>query len=741
MTDITIPQNADGSYTLPDGSTATIVPTMHIVAPATGAPPSDPPPATVTYTLALSIDKDPTALKVGDTFRLTAVMQGSDGSTKPVNAYRIYGFDSTIVNKIDPVSDWQRTFTALAPGTTTIKDDYASQTAKLAITVLDADGSAPPVDQPPSDPPPPSDPSEPPHEPPPSTPITPPAPPPKQAGDGNHLLVAYVLDALQRQWYAQAYVGDDNTAAAKIVPFTDATGNKHPALRLEAYANACHVSVRQASNPYNYLACRLSITYDGAWLDLPPSSKPDGTVDFWVGCWGPAIRYGKQTPWDASKIDWSLLPSYDRSPQTAWSDAKKDYSFNGLGCATNKGMSTTGERDDIGYMSRWNMAFLTNPSDETWDVVRRADDWAGNWPVYFCTDEGKILDRINYPGATTLPVAQQTGMKGVTIVPYGGSFTGDTLTPPPDKWRTTGCPNVPNGAHLTSYALLTAMVTGDAHDRDNASFWCNWPLLEINPKYTAAGGVLLGPERRAAWCLRSIFMGGYVSSDQQFFRDETMREIAIGNTYIAANPNSHNWWVVNPVYTGDGKNDGYSGIAPWQSFYFGEALDPVAYKIPEARPLAQYVGNFVVSFFQQTFGLACTCYAMMVFNPDGSIIADIKDVVRVSMKYQYGWTEDEGQALVNAATVKDAYDAVQAYYQRAKGVAWGGTYDPATEVSDLWGAYSATDSYPAGAAAAVTAAYNCGTTGAEKALAYIQALPHKPNYSTNQKYHLVPRAA
>lgn len=152
-------------------------------------PPPPPPPAEVVYTLALSIDKDPATLKVGDTFMLTAVMQGSDGSSKPATAYRIYGFDSSVINKIDPVSDWQRNFTALAPGVTTIKDDYASQTAKLQVTVLPADANTPPVDTtPPIDP----------------TPTSPPPPPPPPSGastdipsvdaDGLSILYHYPMD-------------------------------------------------------------------------------------------------------------------------------------------------------------------------------------------------------------------------------------------------------------------------------------------------------------------------------------------------------------------------------------------------------------------------------------------------------------------------------------------------------------------------------------------------------------------
>lgn len=159
------------------------------VSPPPPPPVEEPPPVEITYKLSLSIDKDPTILKVGDTFTLTAVMQGSDGSTKPVNAYRIYGFDSTIVNKIAPVSDWQRTFAALAPGTTTIKDDFASQTAKLAVTVAAVD-SVPVTDPPPVD------------KPPPVSPPPPPPPPtaatssevPNVVADGQSILYHYPTD-------------------------------------------------------------------------------------------------------------------------------------------------------------------------------------------------------------------------------------------------------------------------------------------------------------------------------------------------------------------------------------------------------------------------------------------------------------------------------------------------------------------------------------------------------------------
>lgn len=247
-----------------DGKTGTIVIAGVPVTGAAVSPPpppvEEPPPVEITYKLALSIDKDPAALKVGDTFTLTAVMQGSDGSTKPVNAYRIYGFDSTIVNKVAPVSDWQRTFTALAPGTTTIKDDFASQTAKLAVTVAAAD-SVPVTDPPPVDKPP---------------PVSPPPPPtaatsadvPSVLADGQSILYHYPMDVALAAAVDHIEIpgefGGSPTMVAKIAwNFGDSTNGwgadgRHPYAKPGTYTITGSVSMKDGTiTPFGPLTVQV----------------------------------------------------------------------------------------------------------------------------------------------------------------------------------------------------------------------------------------------------------------------------------------------------------------------------------------------------------------------------------------------------------------------------------------------------------------------------------------------------
>src|SRR5690348_11236817 len=150
MDPIEIMANQDGSIDLPGFH---IVP---YVAPVTvdPVPVSDPVPtdpvvdptpveAAPTATaptlvgMTLTADKDVTALQVGDVFNVSGVLNYSDGSTKPVPSNAFGGFDKAIVTN---PNSWTGTFTAKAPGTTTITDSNSGVAGKLKVTVL-ADGS------------------------------------------------------------------------------------------------------------------------------------------------------------------------------------------------------------------------------------------------------------------------------------------------------------------------------------------------------------------------------------------------------------------------------------------------------------------------------------------------------------------------------------------------------------------------------------------------------------------------
>jgi hypothetical protein len=159
---------------LPAGITITVAPPVPVT-----------PPAPTLIGMTLTADKDVTALKVGDVFTVSAVLNFSDGTTKPVASNAFSGFDKAIVAN---ANSWTATFTAKAAGTTTITDSSAGVAGKLKVTVL--------ADALPIDPTPTSTPTDPP-------PVSPPPPPPTTTSsadapsvvaDGLSILYHYPVD-------------------------------------------------------------------------------------------------------------------------------------------------------------------------------------------------------------------------------------------------------------------------------------------------------------------------------------------------------------------------------------------------------------------------------------------------------------------------------------------------------------------------------------------------------------------
>ncbi|WEN15364.1 hypothetical protein PY254_01400 [Rhodanobacter sp. AS-Z3] len=89
------------------------------------------PPSLIGQTITISKQ----VIHVGDTFTVTGLLNYSDGSTKPVSGYRLYGFDSKVVST--PTS-YTTTFVARAAGTTIINNDNAGRTGHTSVTVLPA---------------------------------------------------------------------------------------------------------------------------------------------------------------------------------------------------------------------------------------------------------------------------------------------------------------------------------------------------------------------------------------------------------------------------------------------------------------------------------------------------------------------------------------------------------------------------------------------------------------------------
>lgn len=729
-------------------------PTFEVTAKAGAAPPPakepepdptpDPPPTPEpAHIVSQELIPSKYQVMVGESFTVEGFLTMSEGPQRSVTAYRL-GFDKAKLTQ--PLDGWTPVFTAIAVGEAKISNDNSGTTGRTSVTIVANDGTVFPKPEAPKAPTSPSTPTTPSN--PGTGPIGPagsPAPsalslpvPVSPVGTGAHLARPEVEDALGRVWFAEAHVGDDPTARGLPAQFVNAAGDVHPMLMGTFYADGCHVHVARMDNAYDLTGCKLRMTYDGQPVAVPASSYPDGTYTFWKGCWMPMIRYGKQVEFaDLLPIDWSVLPSYSADPQTPFNDSKRDYTWNGLGIASTPGMGTTGERGDIGYLMQAYTAFLRNPTAETWAVVRRGEDWAGNWSsVYNCEPAtGQIIDFHAYLMATTLPPAQSAAWQVQNpIKGYGGTVNGDTITPPPSAWKGSGSPYIPNGAHLQSFGKLGAMLTGTAHDKDNLSFWANWTLLEINPNYTRAGGCALGAQRRFAWCLGTLLVAAYHSANTDYFRAEVMRNIAIADAFPK---NDFGLYDPDVAYQGKGEAYKYKGLARWMQSYLAMTFDAVSNKIPEAIGFAQYLGKHEALCAQYPWYLARTIYTFICYGPDGKMLTDFKEMTKLSL-CDNGYALEDAEAMVNAITVEEAYAARVANAARSNKAVSGKCVNG---VADFLGNPASPDSYPAGAEAAVIAAANAGTPGIEKAVAYVQNLPTKPAYAGNQKYHLQLREA
>ncbi|WP_343883929.1 hypothetical protein, partial [Rhodanobacter caeni] len=91
-------------------------------------------PAKVTA-VGQSLTASRKVITVGDTFTLSATVHYSDGTSKPSTAYRLYGFDKTVVSA---PNSYTPTFVATAAGITRIKNDNSGVTGQMDIVVVAA---------------------------------------------------------------------------------------------------------------------------------------------------------------------------------------------------------------------------------------------------------------------------------------------------------------------------------------------------------------------------------------------------------------------------------------------------------------------------------------------------------------------------------------------------------------------------------------------------------------------------
>lgn len=545
-----------------------------------------------------------------------------------------------------------------------------------------------------------------------------------------HSVVATVITSSNSVWTASAQVREDPTVSGVRVRFVDTANNVHPGLVAYFYADGCDIGATLASNAYDYVNNKLVVTYDGVQVPIA-STNGKGTFDFWRGCRNQTVRYGIQAKWDATKIDKTLLPNYAPGQQLPFNDSKFKYGYNALGLATYPDMGATGDRADIGFFPQWVTAFLTNPSDTSFAIMRRADDNSGVWPIYWEDDAGNILDVTKYPNASMLSYTAIT-VTGNPIVAYGGSYDGASLNAANTAYHISGTSYIWDQAHQTAYNFVSAMVTGSARDKEHASFHANAPLIAFNPAYRQKTGVFEHyQERGTAWALRSLFLGSYLTVNTAYFASQMNVMLALANAHIGSNAFGFQDTYVHPGFYGP-----TSGLAFWNENYTRFVLDVIWNKLSAWKPYAVYLGTAMPLMMANPYYPLSTVYKLTVKDAAGNWLPGIPAMFCASLQ-EYGWALADAQAITAPSiTAQDVYNQIVAHNKTAN-IAWGGTYS--NGYCDFMQYDAAPGAYPILMRVAVFCAVNAGVTGIDAALTIINNVPTKPNCAGDYRFNIVPR--
>lgn len=429
-----------------------------------------------------------------------------------------------------------------------------------------------------------------------------------------------------------------------------------------------------------------------------------GDIVIWYHCWTrpfwivePAVK----------PLDPSSLPPYGPGSETAsfaTAYANADNSIMGRGLSV-AGMSTAGERPDIGLYPGWDAAYVTNPTSENAGVVRGMSDSVGAWPIHTRdTRTNQMLIATDYPKASMLDV-----FRGIDGNPF--------------KKFTTACKNVPNVAHATAFNALAAQLFATDYDKASLSQWANW-VGRLWQNYTYLTDVPAGPAttsqtRGMAWLIRTVVQGAKWSANPELFGEWATKLADFVKTKWSAQVGIH-----IDQFSGGGYPNG--GIAPWQNHYLVSALGhAVQLGFTEFQWGLDYLSEFVIESALVDHEFA-TIYNNSCFHTDTET-----------------WVANWAEGLQLTRTFKPELDAAldlpENSLDRLKAVypPDGTGYQAGDFVGYPWG----DDGYPAirQPAAAYVAMFATDQVRAQQAWE-ITAQHMRADFSKNPKYNIVPRS-
>jgi hypothetical protein len=285
---------------------------------------------------------------------------------------------------------------------------------------------------------------------------------------------------------------------------------------------------------------------------------------------------------------------------------------------------------------------------------------------------------------------------------------------------------------MTHFHIVAALATGSAHDLDAVAFWGNAVLLQMNPTYRAASMLYQMQVRSLAWGLVPVFIASQLGSQTAYFKRQMDKQLAIIKAKQVPNP-MHMYAFTQP-YTSD-KMPGWKGGAAWQEDYTQMVLDPIGFALPEWRDVCADHAQARSVYFVRGGKLRPACinstyYTRLHVDPAGNWVdVDASDIATLQGA---GWTLEEAQALVAAPDANSAVSLWTAHGGSAIKISASG-------MPDMPGTAAQADGYSSQMAAALASAVNYQVDGWEVCKQWLDERPTKPDFSGNQKYHIVPR--
>lgn len=601
----------------------------------------------------------------------------------------------------------------------------------LDLTVVQPD--PPPVD---TDPPPPVDTDPPPPvdtDPPPPTgptPITsnfkfdPPMVSPAGMGPNEVKITVDPHDG--HKLVAIAHVGDDAATKPVYCAFGNEDGVPSDMLTLHAYADGCHVAVVRLDTATDMTDCAMTVEYNGVQVFQSDS------VNFPLGQWNNFIRYG-------APLTWKSVERHPCLPNFAWGESQKlyseagaDYSFNGFGIDKEASVATTGERGALGYPPQWDMSFVLRPNADAWAVVQRvADTCYGRQTVRCHPTTGEIIDIDQYPGITTFPPAQNSKAATNPVPNYQGTWIRGVFQKSTDAWQSGWKARGSDTAHVTHFCVVAALATESAHYWDALAFQANMPLLNMNPAYRKANLLYQQQVRSLAWGMGYLFPASQVGRFTDYFKRQMEKQRLI----IQSKPtNPMFMYAFTHPYTSD-KMPGWSGGAKWMEDYVQLVFDPIGFVMPEWHDVCYYHAqcravDFVRNGKLRPACINCTEYTRLNVDPTGRFVdVDASDIATLQGA---GWPFADASMFV---ATNDVAEAVTLY---TKNRGYDGKVS-ASGMPDMPRTAASPDSYTSQMKMALASAVNYKVPGWEVCKQWLDEHPTNPDYSGNQKYHVVYR--